>query len=65
VIRSAFTYRRKMLGNALRLGDFSGFPLKNIQEALRRGGIDPEVRGERLSLEDFLKAASALSSLLP
>jgi len=62
VIRSAFTYRRKMLGNALRLGDFSRFPLEKIQEALRQAGIDPRVRGEKLSLEEFHKASLALSS---
>ncbi len=63
VVRSAFAYRRKMLGNALRLGEFSRFPVERIQEALQRAGIDPKVRGERLSLEEFHKAALALSSL--
>jgi len=62
VIHSAFTYRRKMLGNALHQGDFSGLSLQKIQEALRSVEIDPQVRGERLSLEEFHKAAAALSS---
>ena len=61
VIHSAFTFRRKMLANALRLGDFSHLPPEKIQEALREAGIDPRVRGERLSLEEFHKAALALS----
>jgi 16S rRNA (adenine1518-N6/adenine1519-N6)-dimethyltransferase len=62
VIHSAFTYRRKMLGNALRLGEFSHLPLEKIQEALRSAKIDPKVRGEKLSLEEFHEAALALSS---
>jgi 16S rRNA (adenine1518-N6/adenine1519-N6)-dimethyltransferase len=63
VIHSAFTYRRKTLGNALRLGDFSRFPPEEIQEALRRVGIEPGLRGEKLTLEEFQKAASSLSNL--
>jgi 16S rRNA (adenine1518-N6/adenine1519-N6)-dimethyltransferase len=63
VIHSAFTYRRKTLGNALRLGDFSRYPPGDIQEALRRAGIDPQARGEKLSLEEFHQAASSLLSL--
>jgi 16S rRNA (adenine1518-N6/adenine1519-N6)-dimethyltransferase len=62
VIHSAFTYRRKTLGNALRLGDFSRYSPEKIQEALGRAGIDPRVRGEKLSLEEFHKAALSLSS---
>jgi 16S rRNA (adenine1518-N6/adenine1519-N6)-dimethyltransferase len=62
VIQSAFTYRRKTLGNALRLGEFSHFSLEEIQEALGRAGIDPQVRGEKLSLEEFHQAALSLSS---
>lgn len=62
VIHSAFAYRRKMLGNALHQGDFSEFSLQKIQEALREAKIDPRVRGEKLSLEEFHKAAAALSS---
>lgn len=62
VIQSAFTYRRKTLGNALRLGEFSRYSAGEIQEGLRRAGIDPRVRGEKLSLEEFNKAALSLSS---
>jgi 16S rRNA (adenine1518-N6/adenine1519-N6)-dimethyltransferase len=63
VIHSAFTYRRKMLANALRLGDFSLLPLERIQETLVQSGIDPTIRGERLSLEEFQRIALALHSL--
>jgi 16S rRNA (adenine1518-N6/adenine1519-N6)-dimethyltransferase len=62
VVHSAFSYRRKMLANALRMGNFSHLPIEKIQEALTRAGIDPKVRGEALSLEMFEKAASILTS---
>ena len=62
IVRSTFTYRRKMLANALRLGDYSYLPLERIQEALVRAGIDPKSRGETLSLESFEEAAFVLSS---
>lgn len=63
VIRAAFTYRRKTLINALRLGNFSAVPPENIEKALQGARIDPRARGESLSLEEFHRAAEALSSL--
>jgi 16S rRNA (adenine1518-N6/adenine1519-N6)-dimethyltransferase len=53
IIRSAFTYRRKTLVNALRLGEFSSLPTHKIVEALQSAKISPESRGEALSLEQF------------
>ena len=61
VIRSAFAYRRKTLVNAIRLGEFSHLSAKHIQQALQSAGIDPALRGERLSLEQFRDLAQALS----
>jgi 16S rRNA (adenine1518-N6/adenine1519-N6)-dimethyltransferase len=63
VIRSAFTYRRKMLANALRLGDFPLIPLEKIQGTLIQSQIDPKIRGEDLSLEELQRVASALHSI--
>jgi len=63
VIQSSFMYRRKMLANALRLGDFSHFSLEHIQKTLVQAGVDPKIRGENLSLEEFQQVASAISSL--
>ncbi len=62
VVRAAFTYRRKTLANALRLGDYSHLPLEKIQELLVRVGIDPKTRGETLSLDAFEEVGFALSS---
>ena len=63
VIRSAFTYRRKTLANAIRFGEFSHLSVEKIHQALRSAGIDPGLRGERLSLEQFRDLARALSAV--
>lgn len=63
VIRSAFAYRRKTLANAIRLGEFSHLSVEKIQQALLSAGIDPALRGERLSLEQFRDLARALSAV--
>jgi 16S rRNA (adenine1518-N6/adenine1519-N6)-dimethyltransferase len=59
VIRSAFTYRRKILSRALQMG---GFPFLRIREALAASGIPPGTRGEALNLEEFCSLARLLSS---
>jgi 16S rRNA (adenine1518-N6/adenine1519-N6)-dimethyltransferase len=63
VIRSAFTYRRKTLANAIKLGEFPRLSLPKIRQALQSAGIDPTLRGEVLSLEQFRNLSRALSSL--
>jgi len=63
VIRSAFTYRRKTLVNALRLGGFAHLPAEKIREALQSARISPESRGEALSLEQFSHLSRTLAAL--
>ena len=63
VIRSAFAYRRKTLANAIRLGEFSHLSVEKIQQALQSAGIDPTLRGETLSLDQFRDLARALSAV--
>jgi 16S rRNA (adenine1518-N6/adenine1519-N6)-dimethyltransferase len=63
VIRSAFAHRRKTLTNAIRLGEFSHLSAEKIQQALQSAGIDPALRGEMLSLEQFRDLAQALSAV--
>lgn len=58
VVRAAFGQRRKTLLNALSGG--LGLPRERVESALRETGIDPQRRGETLSLEEFI----ALSRLL-
>ncbi|AIT60582.1 16S rRNA (adenine(1518)-N(6)/adenine(1519)-N(6))-dimethyltransferase RsmA [Corynebacterium doosanense] len=51
LIDAAFAQRRKTLRAAL--GGHYGSPAA-AEEALRAAGIDPQLRGERLSVEDFV-----------
>jgi 16S rRNA (adenine1518-N6/adenine1519-N6)-dimethyltransferase len=62
VIHAAFQQRRKTLLNAL-----AGFGALDVDKAdaeaaLRAAGIDPQRRGETLSLEEFARLAEAISS---
>lgn len=57
VIRGAFAQRRKTLANSLR----TEFPKEIIPAALESAGLPADIRGERLSLEDFARLADALS----
>ncbi len=58
VVRAAFNQRRKALPNAL--SSALGLDKARIVEALETMGLRPDIRGERLSLEQF----AALSNLL-
>jgi 16S rRNA (adenine1518-N6/adenine1519-N6)-dimethyltransferase len=55
LIDAAFAQRRKMLRGAL-----SGILGNNASEIISRAGIDPTVRGEALTLTDFIKIAQGL-----
>jgi 16S rRNA (adenine1518-N6/adenine1519-N6)-dimethyltransferase len=57
MVRSMFTQRRKMLGNALsRFGGERGLPATT---ALSRAGIDPHRRPETLQLEELARLAES------
>ena len=58
LVRSAFGQRRKTLSNALRglLNKERG----EVEAYLRREGIDPQRRGETLSVDEFIRLARAL-----
>jgi len=62
LVRAAFGQRRKTLGNALR-GLASG-ERAEIEEVLRREGIDPKRRGETLSVDEFIRLARALKAAM-
>jgi 16S rRNA (adenine1518-N6/adenine1519-N6)-dimethyltransferase len=56
IVRAAFAQRRKTLGNAL-----AGVPdwgKEGAKAALARAGIDPQRRGETLSMEEFAALAN-------
>ena len=60
VVRAAFGQRRKTLANALRGG---GFPKEQVRDAMERAQMDPQRRGETLSLEEFGRLADAFAEL--
>lgn len=60
VVRAAFGQRRKTLANALRGG---GFPKEQVRAAMERAQMDPQRRGETLSLEEFGRLADAFAEL--
>jgi 16S rRNA (adenine1518-N6/adenine1519-N6)-dimethyltransferase len=60
LVRSAFGQRRKTLANALAAWLKQG--RNDIEIFLRSEGIDPQRRGETLSVEEFLRLARGLKS---
>lgn len=52
-VRSAFQQRRKTLRNALTNSPELHLPKEAVEEALQAAGIDPQLRGERLGIEEF------------
>jgi len=59
VIKAAFAQRRKTLVNALS-NAFREIDREEIIKALDKLGLDPNIRGERLSLEDFCNLSNIL-----
>jgi len=58
VVRGAFNYRRKTLLNALKNSEL---PLPtDLDEKIRRAGLDPKRRPETLSIKEFIRLAEAL-----
>ena len=60
LIRAAFAQRRKTLANALKNDPSLGLGREQVEAALDRLGLNADIRGERLSLQQF----AALSDLL-
>lgn len=58
-IRGAFAQRRKTLSNSLR----TEFPKEIIPAAIEKAGLTPDIRGERLTLEDFARLSDALGEV--
>jgi 16S rRNA (adenine1518-N6/adenine1519-N6)-dimethyltransferase len=62
VIKGAFGQRRKTLLNALST-EFSHVSKDNMAKAIESAGFSVNIRGEKLSLEDFSKVANAILDL--
>jgi 16S rRNA (adenine1518-N6/adenine1519-N6)-dimethyltransferase len=61
VVRAAFNQRRKTLANALYAVFNESFSKERITEIVVSCGFDARIRGEMLSIEDFIKLSSHLS----
>ncbi len=62
VVRAAFGHRRKTISNALVHSDL-GLAKEEVQRRLEQAGIEPQRRGETLSLVEFAGLANLLSPL--
>lgn len=60
VVKAAFGQRRKTLLNALKALEL---PVQRISDALKKACIDPQRRGETLSLEEFCVLSSKLREI--
>ena len=58
VVRRAFSQRRKMLVKLLK----AEWPVEKVQAALAAMELRPDVRGEKLSLEQFVALTKVLTS---
>jgi len=61
VVRAAFGQRRKTLENALAGGGILHGDRPALSVALRAAGVAPSVRGETLSIAEFLRIADAVA----
>lgn len=59
LVKGAFGQRRKTLRNALAASPPPGWKKEEIAEAITRAGIDPGVRAEKLTIEDYVRLAQA------
>jgi 16S rRNA (adenine1518-N6/adenine1519-N6)-dimethyltransferase len=60
LVRAAFGHRRKTLGNVM--GNWLKSGRDEVEEFLRSQHIDPQCRGETLSIENFIDLTHALAS---
>lgn len=61
IIKAAFGTRRKTLKNALLQG---GFSAEILSQAFAKSGINPDRRGETLSIEEFKALCETVNSLI-
>jgi 16S rRNA (adenine1518-N6/adenine1519-N6)-dimethyltransferase len=61
VVKGAFAHRRKTLINSLR-GTFPTWDQEGMLSAIKKGGIDPGKRAERMGVDDFIRLSEILES---
>ena len=62
LIKAAFLQRRKTLSNALKNESSLGLSRDEVVNALKKMGLPEDVRGERLSLEEFAELSDILKA---
>ncbi|RKD30902.1 16S rRNA (adenine(1518)-N(6)/adenine(1519)-N(6))-dimethyltransferase RsmA [Thermohalobacter berrensis] len=60
IVKAAFAKRRKTLTNALNSSPL-GLSKKDIKEALASCDVDPKVRGENLTIEEYAQIANVIA----
>ena len=60
IVDAAFQQRRKTLINALSASELVGADKKTLECSLEKLGLDSRIRGERLSVEDFVALTNIL-----
>lgn len=60
VVQGAFLLRRKTLSNSLSSA-LKEFSKEEIQSAIAQCGLNPDIRGERLTLQDFANLSATLT----
>ena len=60
IIRASFNQRRKTLVNGLKNSSELDFSKEEITEAIKSIGKEENIRGEKLTLEEFAKLSNAL-----
>lgn len=61
-VKAAFGKRRKTLLNALSSDGALGLDKAQLAEVLQKTGIDPQIRGERLSMDEFALIANGIAA---
>ena len=64
IVHAIFQYRRKSLSNTLKTYFGTSLPENLLEETLEEAGINPNKRGETLSLEDFPRLTGALKEII-
>jgi 16S rRNA (adenine1518-N6/adenine1519-N6)-dimethyltransferase len=64
VVRAAFAQRRKTLLNALSAGFSRELTKQQVEQAISACGLEPAVRGERLTLTEFAALSRQIGGLL-
>lgn len=63
LVKASFQQRRKTLLNSLSASGLPGTAKETLPDLLKHVGIDPQVRPERLTVEDFVRVANLMDGI--